>query len=209
MGLAYTYSEPVVHYEYVMDTAALAREAGLKNVLITAGYLSPGPARSLLALMDASNVDFKSWSAEFYRQEIGGDIEAVKRFLALAAALTHLEVTTLIIPNRNDSEEEMRAMAAFLADLGQDIPYHLSAYYPAHRYFVPPTSVETVTRLARVAAQRLNYVYIGNVSGQDNNTRCSNCDSVLVRRSGYRTAVVGVHDGRCQNCGARAPLRLS
>jgi pyruvate formate lyase activating enzyme len=208
VGIAYTYTEPLIHFEYVMDTAALAREQGLKNVLVTAGYVSPEPAARILPLMDGANVDLKGWKDQFYREEIGGDLQTVRRFITRAAALTHLEVTTLIIPGKNDDQGQIEAISSFLAELNPEIPYHLSAYYPAYRYKIPATPAETVLALAQVARRRLHHVYVGNLRGQDTDTLCAGCGSVLVRRNGYRAVVVGTHQQRCQNCGHPAPLVL-
>ena len=148
-GIAYTYSEPLIHFEYVLETSRIAREEGLKNVLVTNGYLNPEPAEELLALTDAANVDLKSFNPDFYRKEIGGDVEEVKRFIAQASERIHLEVTTLVIPQKNDTDEEIEAIARFLADLNPDIPYHLSCYYPAYRYSIPATDGAVVERLSR------------------------------------------------------------
>ena len=126
-AIAYTYSEPLVHFEYVLDSAKLARTAGLKNVLVTNGYLNPAPAAELLPFVDAANVDLKAWDADFYRHETGGRLEEVKRFIAEAAGKIHLEVTTLIIPTKNDDPAQIDGIAGFIAGLDPGIPLHLSA----------------------------------------------------------------------------------
>ena len=205
-AVAYTYSEPIVHLEYVLDTAVLARERGLKNVLVSNGYINPGPAEQLLELMDAANIDFKSWNDDFYRKEIGGGVEEVKRFLRQAHGRTSLEVTTLVIPTKNDSPEEIEAIARFLASLSPDIPYHLSAYYPQYRYTIPPTPPSTLHELAETAREHLHYVYLGNVGVEETSTSCAGCGSLLVRRRGYSVSIKGIEDGRCRKCGAPSPI---
>jgi len=205
-GIAYTYSEPLVHLEYVLDTARRAREAGLKNVLVSNGYVNPEPAEELIALMDAANIDLKTFDPEFYRGEIGGGLEEVKRFLGQASGRLELEVTTLVIPTKNDSPEQVEAMARFLAALDPEIPYHLSAYYPTYRYTIPPTPPGTLRELAGVARRHLRYVYLGNIGMEETDTRCGSCGSVLVRRRGYQVTASGLRSGRCVRCGAPAPI---
>ena len=205
-GIAYTYSEPLVHLEYVLEACRLARARGLKNVLVSNGFVNPQPAEELLGLLDAANIDLKSFNPEFYRQEIGGELEEVKRFLTQARGRIHLEVTTLVIPGRNDGPEEMEAIAAFLAALDPAIPLHLSAYHPQYRYTLPPTPPATLSRLAEVARRYLRYVYLGNLGAEESDTACRQCAAVLVRRRGYQVSVPGLHDGRCARCGAPAPI---
>ena len=205
-GIAYTYSEPLVHLEYVLEACRLARARGLKNVLVSNGFVNPEPAEELLGLLDAANIDLKSFNPEFYRREIRGELEEVKRFLAQARGRIELEVTTLVIPGRNDGPEEMEAIAAFLADLDPAIPLHLSAYHPQYRYTLPPTPAATLSRLAEVARRYLRYVYLGNLGAEESDTACRQCAAVLVRRRGYQVSVPGLHDGRCARCGAPAPI---
>lgn len=162
LGLAYTYNEPLVGYEFVRDCAALVREAGMFNVLVTNGTIEEAPWRALLPLIDAVNIDLKGFTEEWYRR-LGGDLETVKRSIALAAEACHLEVTTLVVPGCNDGEDELRALSGWLASLSPDIPLHISRFFPRHRMNdLPPTPVDTVYRLAAVARERLRYVYTGN-----------------------------------------------
>jgi pyruvate formate lyase activating enzyme len=205
-GIAYTYSEPLIHIEYLLETAALAREAGLKNVLVSNGYINREPAEEVLGLVDAANIDLKAFDPAFYREETGGDLEEVKRFIAQAAGKIHLEVTTLIIPTKNDSPAQIEGIARFLASLDPRIPLHLSRYTPQHRYTIPPTPVETVRRLAEVARAYLPFVYMGNVGLEETDTTCQGCGSTLVRRRGYTTAVVGITNCACARCGEPSPI---
>ena len=162
IGVAYTYNEPLVGYEYVRDCAALVREAGLLNVLVTNGMIEEAPWRALLPLIDAVNIDLKGFTEHWYRA-LGGDLETVKRSIVLAAQTCHVEVTTLIVPDENDSEDEMRALSAWLGSVSSDIPLHVSRFFPRHRMTDRfPTPVETVYRLAEVAREQLRYVYTGN-----------------------------------------------
>lgn len=164
IGIAFTYNEPLASFEYVRDTARLAHEAGLVNVLVTNGMVNPEPLAELLPLIDAANVDLKGFSQEFY-DFVGGDFEAVRATIrALAACETcHVEVTTLIVPGLNDAEDEIDALSAWLASLDPEIPYHVSRFFPCHRLLDRgPTPVRTVYRLADVARRHLRSVYTGN-----------------------------------------------
>lgn len=162
LGLAYTYNEPLVGYEFVRDCAAMVREAGMFNVLVTNGTIEEAHWRALLPLIDAVNIDLKGFTEAWYRR-LGGDLETVKRSIALAAEACHLEVTTLVVPGCNDGEDELRALSGWLASLSPDIPLHISRFFPRHRMNdLPPTPVDTVYRLAAVARERLRYVYTGN-----------------------------------------------
>lgn len=205
-AVAYTYNEPTIHFEYVMAAAKAARDRGLKNVLVSNGYLNPTPAEELLSVLDAANIDLKSFNPEFYSKEIGGKLEPVKEFIRIASRLTSLEVTTLVIPGKNDSDEEIGSIAEFLASLDVNIPYHLSCYYPTYKYSIPPTQVESVLNLVSVARCSLNYVYAGNVGGVETNTYCPECNTLLVQRRGYRTKIEGIVDGNCKSCGIEIPI---
>ena len=162
IGVAYTYNEPLVGYEYVRDCAALVQERGMVNVLVTNGTIEEAPWRALLPLIDAANIDLKGFTAAWYRR-LGGDLETVKRSIVLAAEQCHVEVTTLLIPGENDSPEEIRALARCLSSISPEIPLHLSRFFPRYQMLDrPPTSVEQVYRLAEAAREYLPYVYTGN-----------------------------------------------
>ncbi|NLX77050.1 MAG: AmmeMemoRadiSam system radical SAM enzyme [Clostridiaceae bacterium] len=163
IGIAYTYNEPLIGYEYVMDCARLAKEEGLKNVAVTNGYICEGPLMKLLPFIDAMNIDLKAFTEEFYKK-VRGNIETVKRTIALAAKKCHVEVTTLIIPGENDSEEEMEKLSSWLASINPEIPLHVTRFFP--RWLMKskkPTPVEKIYRLADVARKNLRYVYEGNI----------------------------------------------
>ena len=162
IGVAYTYNEPLIGYEYVQNCAALVHEQGMVNVLVTNGTVEEEPWRALLPLIDASNIDLKGFTPAWYRQ-LGGNLETVKRSIALAAERCHVEVTTLLIPGENDSEEEIRELARWLASISSEIPLHLSRFFPRYRMLDrPPAPVEQVCRLAETARRYLSYVYTGN-----------------------------------------------
>ncbi|MFI5369654.1 MAG: AmmeMemoRadiSam system radical SAM enzyme [Spirochaetia bacterium] len=205
-AVAYTYSEPLVHAEYLLDSMKAAREAGLKNVVVSNGYINPGPADELLSLMDAANIDLKAFDPEFYRSETGGKLEEVKRFITQAAGRIHLEITTLVIPTKNDTADQIEGIARFIASLDPGIPFHLSAYHPQYRYAIQPTPIATLRKLADVAREHLRFVYIGNIGPEETITPCPGCGAALVRRVGYSVRVQGIREGACAGCGARAPI---
>jgi len=207
VGIAYTYSEPLIWYEFVYDTCVKAQNAGLKNVFVTNGYINREPLLELLPVADAFNIDLKSFSEDFYRKHLGGKLKPVLETIEEISKHKEivLEVTTLIIPGYNDSSEEIAGLTDFLASLRKDIPYHLSAYYPMYKFTAPPTPLSTLERLRDVAAEKMNYVYLGNVRG-DSNTYCHNCGSALVERFGYSIRIVNYKDGKCKNCEPIVPI---
>jgi pyruvate formate lyase activating enzyme len=205
-GIAYTYSEPVVHFEYVTEAASLAKRKGLKNVLVSNGFLNPEPAAALLDLMDAANIDLKSFNPDFYKREIGGNLAPVLEFLKIAAQKVLLEVTTLVIPGKNDGDGEIEEIASFIASLSPDIPLHLSCYYPTFKYSIEATTPDAVFRLAGIAKKHLRFVYPGNVGLRETNTNCPSCGALLIQRSGYATRIQNVKEGRCTNCGLDLPI---
>ncbi len=207
VGIAYTYSEPLIHLEYVLDTGRIARQRGLKNVLVSNGYINPEASTELFDILDAANIDLKTFNPDFYRRELGGKLEEVKRFIREAyLAGVALEVTTLVIPTKNDSEGEIEEIARFIASISRDIPYHISCYYPMYKYAIPPTPVTLVEKLAKVAGRYLRYVYLGNVGFAETNTYCPKCGNLLIRRRGYSTSIIGLRDGRCGECGEEIPI---
>lgn len=163
IGLAYTYNEPLVNYEYVYGCSVIARGKGLKNVLVTNGMLNPEPFDRIMELTDAANIDLKSFSHEFYRNA-GGDLDVVMRNIKSAAGKIHLEVNTLIIEGLNDSPEEMEAECRWLAGISPEIPLHLSRFFPNHKMTDrAPTAEEKIYRLRDIALRHLKYVYLGNM----------------------------------------------
>lgn len=164
IGIAYTYNEPSIWYEYVYETAMLAKSNGLYNVLVTNGYIAEEPLRKLLLYTDAMNIDVKAFTPGFYSDICRGTFENVKKTVELAAAKCHVEVTTLLIPGLNDSEQEIGNLSSWLADISDDIPLHLTRFFPNYKMKDrPPTPLDTLARARKKAAERLKYVYVGNV----------------------------------------------
>lgn len=162
IGIAFTYNEPMVGWEYVHDAAKLAKEAGLKTVVVTNGTAEPEILKQVLPYIDAFNVDLKAYRAEVYEQ-LGGDLETVKRFIELAASQSHVEVTSLIVPGKNDSVEDMEAQAKWLAQIDENIPLHITRYFPRWKSHEPATDIQKMESLKEAAEKYLRRVYLGNV----------------------------------------------
>ncbi|GHS97312.1 AmmeMemoRadiSam system radical SAM enzyme [Synergistales bacterium] len=162
IGVAFTYNEPTIGYEYVAACAKLLKQADFKVALVSNGQINASALERLAPLVDAWNIDIKAWNADFYRRH-GGDFETACRAVELAAQTAHVEVTTLIIPGENDSDFEIAETAKWLATLSRETPYHLSRYFPRYKYDAPPTPKDTLFRLAEVAKRYLKNVYVGNV----------------------------------------------
>lgn len=200
VGIAYTYNEPSVWYEYVLDTARFIKGKGYRNVLVTNGYINEKALSELLPYIDAMNIDVKGFTEKYYRDICGGNLEYVKRTVEAAAMECHVEITTLIVPGRNDSEKEMDELSKWLAAIKPSIPLHLSRYFPMYKMKEGPTPIETLKNLKKVAANNLQYVYVGNLHREDTNTYCPNCKALLIRRSGG-IFIEHLDDGICSKCG--------
>jgi pyruvate formate lyase activating enzyme len=204
IGVAYTYTEPLVWYEYVYDSAVLLKEAGLSTVIVSNAYINEKPARELFPYIDAANFDLKSIRPDFYRKICKGKLADVQRTIILAKEMgVHVEITNLLIPGMNDTDEEIRELVDWIADLDPKTVLHISRYFPHYKLDNEPTPAERMTFAYNVAGQRLNHVYTGNVAGiGDSDTKCENCGAVLVKRNFYNVSVVGLDDNKCAKCGA-------
>lgn len=204
--MAYTYSEPTIFFELMLETATLARQEGLANIMVSNGFQSPECIDELDGFIQAANIDLKSFREEFYRDLCGARLKPVLENLVHIKRLGwHLEVTTLVIPDENDSDAELRDIARFLfTELGPDLPWHVSRFHPCHRMTGhPPTPVETLRRAWEIGrAEGLNYVFVGNVHGSGlENTVCPGCGLTVVERSGFTVLDNRLRQGRCPDCG--------
>lgn len=205
-AVAYTYNEPFIWYEFILECAALAREQGLKNVLVTNGLYGPEPFKRLSPLIDAMNIDIKSMKESFYKKVCKSKLEPVLETCRSAReAGIHVEITNLVIPTLNDSAGEVGKLAGFVAGLGKEVPLHFSAYFPCYKMTIEPTPLSTLLRAREIAEKELDYVYLGNVrAAEGSNTRCPKCRNLLVKRDGYFTSITGIRDGACSQCGRAA-----
>jgi pyruvate formate lyase activating enzyme len=203
IGIAYTYNESLINYEWIKDTSALAAKKGLKNVIVSNGFISEEPFYNLADNIDAANIDVKSFRDDFYKKYCGGRLASVLRTVEILAKKgKHVEVTTLLIPGLNDSETEIKDLTDWLSSVNDEIPLHFSRYFPQYKMSVPSTPIETLKKAYKIASKKLKFVYIGNVQGDDfNSTYCPQCRNLLIERQGYRTHVKGVSDGCCARCG--------
>jgi pyruvate formate lyase activating enzyme len=203
-SISYTYNEPTVFVEFVLECAKLAREKNIKNVLVTNGYTNPEPIKALSRVVDAANVDLKSFSEDFYRKNCAGSLEPVKRSIEqYKKAGVWVEITSLIIPGENDSTPEIKRIADWVASVDTSMPLHLSRFYPHYRMIDKnPTPLKTLEHAKKICENRLDYVYVGNV-GEEQNTICTKCGGTLVKRSGYSVKNY-LEDGKC-HCGQELP----
>jgi len=202
MAISYTYNEPFISYEFVLDTARLAREHGLKNALVTNGFYNPEPFEELLPYVDAMNIDLKSVRDDFYKKLGKGWVDPVKRTIERAFGSCLVEVTNLIVTDENDSDEDLAALVDYLAGISPDLPVHFSAYRPMFKLRNPATRMERLEMAYELASAKLNYVYLGNVMAEvGSDSHCPSCKAVLVKRSGYRTRVEGLLGNKCGECG--------
>jgi pyruvate formate lyase activating enzyme len=208
--IAYTYSEPIIFYEYMFDTARLAREAGLRNAVISAGFINPEPLRALCEVVDAVKIDLKGYDSAFYRDVCGGELEPVlETIAAIYETRTHLEIVNLVVPTLNDDLGQLRALARWIVDdLGPDVPLHFSRFYPQYKLKnLPPTPVETLEQAREIAlGEGVRFAYIGNVGGHPgNHTYCPACGEVVIQRVGFGVQAYHIEGGRCIFCGAPIP----
>lgn len=204
-GIAYTYAEPLIWYEYVLDLARLARENNLKNIIITNGYINKEPLDNIIEYIDAVNLDIKSFNNDFYQKHCKGDLYSV---LSSAKSFydhgIHLEITNLLIPGLNDSEKDIENLTDFISrELGKEIPVHFSRYFPHYRMNIEPTPVKNLKRAYKIAKERLDYVYLGNMHGEKKylNTNCPSCSELLIERAYYSVRIANIKDGKCGKCG--------
>ncbi len=208
-SVAYTYTDPVVYYEYALDSCIAAREAGLRNVLVTAGYINPEPARKLYAHVDAANVDIKAFSDDFYRTFCDASLVPVLEGLVIAKELgVHIEITNLVIPTLNDRDENFRDLSRWIVrNMEFGTPLHFSRFFPRYKMKnLPPTPADTLERARLIAkSEGLRHVYIGNVMSKDGeNTFCANCGRLLIERRGYAIVKNDLVNGACPDCGYEA-----
>jgi len=206
-SIAYTYTEPTIFMEFCNDCARPAKSKGLANVFVSNGYMTRDAIDFAAGWLDAINVDLKAFSDEYYKRLCGSRLQPVLDSIAYIAKKTRIwiEITTLLLPGQNDSEEELKKLADWLVTgAGPDVPWHVSQFYPQYKYTdSAPTPLESMQRAERIGkAAGIHYVYLGNVAGTDSeNTRCYNCGRMLIERMGYHIAANHIKDSKCPQCG--------
>jgi pyruvate formate lyase activating enzyme len=206
-SISYTYTEPTVFYEFMLDCARLAHQEGIRNVWVTCGYINPAPLRELCKVLDAANIDVKGFDEAFYRRYCGGSLEPVLTALQIAhEEKVWVEVTNLIVPGGNDDPRMIADLCKWhMAHLGADVPLHFSRFSPMYQMQDAPfTPLETLLSAARTAREAgIRYVYVGNIATpQGEDTLCPKCGRALVRRQGFIVSSNEIRDGRCPFCGA-------
>lgn len=205
-SIAYTYTEPTIFFEYAYDTAKLAKKKGLANIFVTNGYQTSQTIKMMKGLIDAANVDLKSFSEKFYQEVCGAKLlpvlESIKNMYRVGI---HLEITTLVVPGQNDSEKELGQIARFIAKVDKNIPWHISRFHPDYKMIdSSPTPLETLEMAYQVGKSAgLKFVYLGNIiTEKGENTYCPKCQTLNIKRFGYQTEILAFDQkGRCQNCG--------
>jgi pyruvate formate lyase activating enzyme len=208
-GVSYTYNEPIIHYEYMLEIASEIKRRKMYNVMVTNGFINPEPLKKLIPVMDAFNIDLKAFTEEFYKKITKSSLKPVLDTLKLLhESGNHFEITNLIIPTLNDDSLTFGKMIDWIhKELGEYTVLHLSRYYPHYKMTIAGTPISTLERLYNIAREKLRYVYIGNVIGSEGqNTYCPACQNLLINRSGYFISVTGIaHDGKCRKCGQLVP----
>ncbi|MDD5090003.1 MAG: AmmeMemoRadiSam system radical SAM enzyme [Candidatus Wallbacteria bacterium] len=201
IGVAYTYNEPSIWFEFVLDCSRLVRKAGLKNVLVTNGYISSEPLEEIIGCIDAMNIDLKSMNHETYRKICGGELDPVLQTIRRASELTHLEVTHLVVPEVNDRIEEFDLLLDFMKELKGNPVLHISRYHPGFQYHKPATDISVLNKFYCRAKERLSFVYLGNVSdSRASSTTCPSCGKIVIERSGYQITNL-MNSSNCPECG--------
>ena len=206
LGIAFTYTEPLVWFEYIYDCALLLREKGLKVVLVSNGYINEEPARELFKYVDAVNIDLKAASKDFYKKICHGNRDDVLRTIRIAHELNiHIELTNLLIPDENDSDDDISKLVDLVAEIDPLIPLHISRYFPNYKYSLPATQVSIMQRAVEIARQKLAYVYPGNYI-DDSDTKCPDCGHTWIKRQGYFIELPEGRFDNCPGCGRKVDL---
>jgi len=210
LAIAYTYSEPIIFYEYMMDSAEAGRAAGIKSAVISGGYVSQDPLKQLCRAVDAIKIDLKAFSQKFYKEVVNGELKPVLDALVTIRKLgTWCEIVYLVVPTLNDSEEEFRGLARWVkANLGADVPLHFTRFHPEYLLKnLPPTPLKTLERAKAICdAEGLQFVYIGNVPTHPaENTYCPKCKKAVVERAGFTVNALNLRKGKCKFCQTSIP----
>ena len=205
-SISYTYTEPTIFFEYAYDTAKIAKKQDLCNSFVTNGFMTEEAIETIEPYLDAANVDLKFFNDETYKKICQGRLQPVLDSIKLMKKLNiWVEVTTLVVPGLNDSDEELRKLAEFIASVGKEIPWHLSRFHPDYKFLdAAPTPVETLKKAREIGKEAgLRYIYLGNVGGEDSDTVCYNCGRILIKRSAYFVEKNSIKDDKCPKCATK------
>lgn len=204
VGVAYTYTEPLMWFEYLLDATKVIRQAGGKNVLVTNGLVNEEPLKELLPSIDAMNIDLKTMAPGVYKKKLGGDLDTVKKTIEMAHAQCHIEITNLVVTGLNDKEEDIEQLISYVASIDDNIPLHFSRYYPNYKYTKLPTNINILKYAYETAKRKLKFVYLGNIPAEDGaSTYCPRCKNLLIERLYYKALVKGLKDHHCAECGEK------
>jgi pyruvate formate lyase activating enzyme len=207
IGVAYTYTEPLMWFEYILDAGEMIHGAGGKNVLVSNGLINEKPFSEILPIIDAMNIDLKTLNPDVYKKVLQGDLETVQRTIEIAHKTCHVEITNLIVTGLNDKKADIDKLIEYVASIDPDIPLHFSRYYPNYKYTKPPTTERTLEYAYERAREKLNYVYIGNVpSNEGSHTVCPYCGNMLIERMYFRAIIKGLEGNKCSKCGKDIPV---
>ena len=207
-SISYTYTEPTIFFEYALETAKIARSKGLKNVFVTNGYMTRETLEMARGYLDAANVDLKFFNDDSYKNICAGTLQPVLDSIRLMKKMgVWVEITTLVVPGENDSEEELRGIAEFIAETDVFIPWHISRFYPDYKFtdrqVTPEETLKRAQEIGRKAG--LKYIYVGNVYGWGNDTTCHSCNKTIVKREGFEVLRCDIKENKCAFCGAQIP----
>lgn len=218
-GIAFTYNEPFMWYEYMYEVCKSIKEisydksiinnsnSDFSTVIVTNGYVNEEPLQKILPYVDAMNIDLKAYTNRYYNKICGASLDPVLETIKRCSKECHVEITTLLVSDENDSEEEASNIAKFISSIDENIPLHLSKYFPRYKMENEATNIEKLLNAQYIARKYLKYVYIGNVQNTDNNTYCPNCNKLLIKRNGYSTEVF-INDNKCPECGYEINIKL-
>lgn len=201
IGVAYTYNEPLISFEFLLDTMPMIKEYGFKNVIVSNGFINESPLEKLIKFIDAANIDLKTFNEKKYKEICAGKLNTVLNTIKkLFESNIWIEITQLIVPGINDNIEEFKKSVKFIANLSPDIPLHLSRYFPHYKFTNPPTPINTLKKFYEIAKEKLNFVYIGNIiSKSESSTYCPNCGKLLIERIGYEIKN-NLNKNKCKYC---------
>lgn len=205
IGLAFTYNEPSIWFEFVYEAVTISKYYGLKNVLVTNGFINENPLKDILPFVDAMNIDVKGFTEKYYKDVCKGLLEPVKKIVEMAAKQCHIEITTLVVSDLNDSIEEIGQIGYWLSSIDKNIPLHLSRYFPNYKLSNHPTPIGTLIAAKEEAEKYLRYVYIGNVGTEDTSTYCPDCRKAVVNRKGT-VSIDCTDDNKCRSCGQKISM---